>query len=234
MTKLPDRLNDNFAARVVIHTQAQPWIPSPTNGVERRPLDRIGAEVARATSLVKYDANSAFPPHVHSGGEEYLVVEGIFSDEDGDHIAGSYVRNPVGSKHAPHTKEGCTILVKLHQMPKAQQTTIVVDTNDIAFWQKTNNAGIEHCPLFSDTKSGETVEMITFQVGASLDTENVRNGEEIFVLEGQLEDQQGVYPQGTWIRNPDGLEHQLMSATGAKIWRKTGHLTQEALDLFKL
>jgi anti-sigma factor ChrR (cupin superfamily) len=44
------------------------------HGVERRMLDRIGDEVARATSIVRYASESRFSPHVHDGGEEFLVL----------------------------------------------------------------------------------------------------------------------------------------------------------------
>lgn len=35
--------------------------------------------------------------HTHVGGEEYLVLEGVFSDENADYPTGTYVRNPMGS-----------------------------------------------------------------------------------------------------------------------------------------
>ena len=56
-------INADFSQRVVIHTAEQGWQPSPQVGVERIPLDRIGAEVARATSLVRYAPGSTFPSH---------------------------------------------------------------------------------------------------------------------------------------------------------------------------
>jgi hypothetical protein len=65
-------------------------------GVERMMLDRIGDEVARATSLVRYAPNSTFSPHVHGGGEEFFVLEGEFGDEHRTYPAGTYVRNPIG------------------------------------------------------------------------------------------------------------------------------------------
>ncbi len=42
-------INADFAQRVVIATDTMPWVPSPQAGVERRMLDRVGGEVARAT-----------------------------------------------------------------------------------------------------------------------------------------------------------------------------------------
>jgi Anti-sigma factor len=52
------------------------WEASPTPGVDRIKLDRIGNEIARATSIVKYAANQSFPAHRHDGGEEILVLDG--------------------------------------------------------------------------------------------------------------------------------------------------------------
>jgi len=67
-------INADFSRRVVIHTEKMDWVDSPMAGVHRRMLDRIGDEVARATSIVKYDPESHFSPHVHTGGEESTVT----------------------------------------------------------------------------------------------------------------------------------------------------------------
>ena len=123
-----DLINADFTQRVVIPTETMPWIPSPQAGVERRMLDRIGGEVARATSLVRYAPQSRFSAHEHGGGEEFLVLEGVFSDEHGDYPAGVYVRNPVGSRHTPRSEPGCTMLVKLHQFRPGDSRRVVLDS----------------------------------------------------------------------------------------------------------
>jgi len=46
------RINADFSKRVVIFPDDHAWVDSPMPGVERMMLDRIGEEVARATSLV--------------------------------------------------------------------------------------------------------------------------------------------------------------------------------------
>jgi len=85
-------------------------------GVERWMLDRIGDEVARATSIVRYAANARFSAHTHGGGEEFLVLAGSFHDAHGDYLEGAYVRNPIGTSHAPWAgPEGAVLFVKLHQ-----------------------------------------------------------------------------------------------------------------------
>jgi anti-sigma factor ChrR (cupin superfamily) len=121
-------LHADLSQRAVVLTPTLAWIPSPMVGVERRLLDRNGDEVARATSVVRYAPGSHFEPHSHGGGEEILVLEGTFSDEHGDYATGTYLRNPVGSSHAPFSAEGCTILVKLRQMHPLDQQRIAIDT----------------------------------------------------------------------------------------------------------
>jgi anti-sigma factor ChrR (cupin superfamily) len=106
-------LHDDFSRRAVSLATDATWTPSPQAGVERRMLDRVGGEIARATSVVRYVPGSRFSRHVHGGGEEILVLEGVFSDETGDYPPGSYLRSPPGSSHAPFSVEGCVILVKL-------------------------------------------------------------------------------------------------------------------------
>ena len=95
------RLNADFTQRIVIRPGDTPWQASPSPGVTRRMLDRVGDEAARATSLVRYAPGSVFPAHEHPDGEEILVLEGVFTDEHGEHGPGTYLRNPDGSRHAP-------------------------------------------------------------------------------------------------------------------------------------
>ena len=70
-------VNSDFSLKAVIHTHAVSWEASPVPGISRKPLDRIGDEVARASTIVKYEANSAFTSHQHGAGEEILVLEGL-------------------------------------------------------------------------------------------------------------------------------------------------------------
>src|SRR4029453_8145250 len=109
------QLNADFSQRAVVHAAMLEWTRSPIAGVERRMLDRIGGEVARATSIVRYAPGSRFSRHTHSGGEEFFVLEGVFQDERGDYPAGSEVRNPPDSSHTPGSRPGCVIFVKLRQ-----------------------------------------------------------------------------------------------------------------------
>ncbi|MCT0213616.1 cupin domain-containing protein [Synechococcus sp. CS-1326] len=110
-------LHADLDQRVVLDTNSLPWTPSPMAGVDRRMLDRRGGEVARATSIVRYAPGSHFDRHIHGGGEEILVLEGVFQDDQGTYPAGSLLRNPPGSVHRPWSEAGCTIWVKTGHLP---------------------------------------------------------------------------------------------------------------------
>ena len=201
----PMELHADLSQRAVLDTNALAWMPSPMAGVERRMLDRRGEEVARATSLVRYAPGSRFERHVHGGGEEILVLEGTFSDEHGDYPAGTYLRNPVGSSHAPFSEKGCTILVKLQQMHPADQQRLV-----------------EVLPLHAF--GSEHVALVRWAPGTVFQPHGHPGGEEIFVLDGVFQDEHGTYPAGSWLRNPPGSVHRPWSEAGCTIWVKTGHL----------
>jgi quercetin dioxygenase-like cupin family protein len=128
-------LNADLSRPAAVDSETLDWIASPMAGVERRMLERDGDEVARATSLVRYAPGSSFTPHTHGAGEEFLVLDGVFSDETGDFAAGAYVRNPPGSWHTPSTGPGSTILVKLRQMPPEETVAVRLDTRNPALWR---------------------------------------------------------------------------------------------------
>lgn len=214
-------LNADFDKRVVIRAEDYSWVPSPAPGVERMMLDRIGDEVARATSLVRYKAGSKFDAHTHDGGEEFLVLEGTFQDENGDYPAGTYVRNPPGSKHAPHTDAGCTIFVKLRQFAADDGVQKALDTTTSPFLPGAV-PGLSVLPLHSH--GTESAALVRWAPGTRFAGHRHWGGEEIFVLEGTFQDENGDYPAGTWLRSPHLSFHQPFSDKGCLIYVKTGHL----------
>jgi anti-sigma factor ChrR (cupin superfamily) len=220
---MDELINADFTQRIVLATNDLPWTVSPQAGVERRFLDRVGGEVARATSLVRYAPRSVFPPHTHGLGEEFLVLDGVFSDEHGDYPAGTYVRNPPGSSHSPRTEPGCTILVKLRQMPRSESRRVVVDTGT-APWRRSNVAGHSQQVLYAAAETEEMVTLEKLAAGSALPSTRHEGGEEIFVLTGTLADDYGRHGAGAWIRNPAGSSSRLGSAEGAVFWAKRGHL----------
>ena len=217
------RLNADFSKRVVIRPEDHEWVASPMPGVERMMLDRIGDEVARATSLVRYAPNSTFSPHVHGGGEEFFVLEGTFGDDHGRYPAGTYVRNPVGTQHTPSIGEdGCLIFVKLHQFEQDDQQPVVMDTRN-AEWLPGLVPGLSVMSLHEF--EGEHVALVRWAPHTEFQAHTHWGGEEIFVIEGRFYDEHGEYPAGSWIRSPDQSRHSPYTREdGALIYVKTGHL----------
>ena len=215
------RINADFSKRVVVRPEDYTWAASPAAGVERMMLDRVGDEVARATTIVKFAPGSQFDAHTHGGGEEYLVLTGVFSDETGDFPAGSYVRNPIGTSHTPHTDEGCTILVKLHQFDADDTRQFHIDTTKAAF-NPGLVEGLTVLPLHS--AASENVALVRWAPGTRFNAHQHWGGEEIFVLEGTFQDEHGDYPKGTWLRSPHLSQHRPYSDEGCLIYVKTGHL----------
>ncbi|MDN3554368.1 cupin domain-containing protein [Halomonas maura] len=217
------RLNADFQARVVITPDQYRWVASPTPGVERMMLDRVGEEVARATSLVRYAPNSRFPRHEHGGGEEILVLEGEFADEHGNYPAGCYLRNPIGTSHAPRVGEqGATIFVKLHQFDAADTARLVIDTRD-GTWQAGRVEGVEVMALHD--VAGEHVALERWAPNTRLPCRAHPGGEEILVLEGRFHDEHGSYPAGSWLRSPPGSQHRPVTGEdGVLLYVKAGHL----------
>ena len=223
------RINADFDERVVIRPEDREWVASPAGGVERCMLDRIGDEIARATSFVRFAPGSSFDPHTHGGGEEFLVVEGTFSDESGDFPAGSYVRNPIGTSHKPHTDEGCTIFVKLHQFSPDDQAHFSINTSEETF-RPGLVPGLSVLPLHEH--GTEAAALVRWAPGTKFNPHTNWGGEEILVLEGTFEDEHGDYPAGTWIRSPHLSQHKPWSDEGCLIYVKTGHLAEPiGLDL---
>lgn len=217
------KLNSDFSQRVVVQPEDYQWVDSPMPGVQRMMLDRIGDEVARATSLVRYQPNSAFSAHTHGGGEEFLVLEGVFSDENGDYPAGTYVRNPIGTSHTPSIGEqGATIFVKLHQFADADSEQIIIDTQATQ-WLPGLVEGLQVMPLHS--YETEHVALVKWAPNTQFSHHSHWSGEEILVLDGVFYDEHGRYPKGSWLRSPHLSTHTpFTKGEGALIYVKTGHL----------
>ena len=217
-------LNADFSERAVVHAAQLDWVASPMAGVERRMLDRIGDEVARATSIVRYAPNSHFSPHVHGGGEEFLVLDGVFQDEHGDFPAGSYIRNPPTSSHTPGSADGCTIFVKLWQFDPDDRTQVRLETAGMDADPDRSRPGISVVPLFEDSQ--EQVRLETWYPGTAL-SEPVDGGLELLVLEGSFIEGGETFAPQSWLRLPvGGRLEALAGPKGCRLWVKSGHLDQ--------
>ena len=219
-------LNADFSQRVAVHAAKLPWTPSPMAGVDRRMLDRIGDEVARATSIVRYAPHSHFSPHTHGGGEDFLVLDGVFQDEHGDYPAGSYVRNPPTTRHTPGSEPGCVIFVKLWQFDPHDRTEVRIDTHKTTFTPASGRRGVEVMPLFQDAREEVRLEQWAPEARIEL---TLPQGAEFLVLSGGFEERGESFAAQSWLRLPPKATLQAKAgADGCRVWIKAGHLANVA------
>lgn len=212
-------LNADFTQRVVVHADQLDWQASPMQGVDRRMLDRIGQEVARATTIVRYAPGSHFSAHTHTGGEEFIVLDGVFQDEHGDFPAGTYVRNPPTSSHTPGSEPGCTIFVKLWQFDLADRTQL---RKDMVQELAAPVGGVATAMLHKDAR--ETVTYSHLDPGATLRAD-AAGGIELLVIDGTLTAGGDTLSKNSWLRLPEGDALTVTAGLeGAKLWMKSGHL----------
>lgn len=214
-------LNMDFTKPTAIKAEDMEWTPSLLPGVERRQLARENAESGHATSIVRYVPGSSFSEHVHGNGEEFLVIDGVFSDEGGHYGKGTYVRNPPGSRHAPYSKDGCTIFVKLCQMQPEGEPAIVAQIADIP-WRASQSKAHRVKPLFCNEH--ETVRLEMLKPGAVLIAQDQTLGLEILVLKGYLQAMNEVYGPFSWLRLPPGFDPNISTNNGCEFWAKRNHL----------
>lgn len=212
-------LNSDFSSRVVVHSDQLDWQPSPMQGVDRRMLDRIGGEVARATTIVRYAPGSKFSAHTHTGGEEFIVLEGVFQDEHGDFPAGTYVRNPPTSQHTPGSEPGCTIFVKLWQFDMEDRNQF---RKDMEAELAAPVDGVATAILHKDDR--ETVTYSHVEAGATL-ASKAEGGIEVLIISGTATSGSDDLSKNDWLRLPEGEALELTAGPdSAKVWIKSGHL----------
>lgn len=214
-------INGDLGKRVAADTAAMEWTPSPSRTVFRKRVHLVGPpESGQVTSVVRYEPGSTFHAHSHPDGEEIFVLEGVFSDEHGDWPAGTYLLNPEGFRHAPFSRDGCVLFVKLRQFPGREREHVALRTDALA-WQPAA-AGVAVRPLYVQAGFADTMRLERWSPGAALGSVVYPNGAELFVLEGSFRDADGEFARGAWLRLPPGAAHSPSTAEGCVLYIKEG------------
>jgi len=215
-------MNGDLTVRAVEDTGRMAWAPSPSGTVWRKRVHLVGPpEAGQVTSVVRYEPGSEFPAHDHPEGEEILVLEGVFSDEHGDWPTGTYLLNPEGFRHAPFSRPGCRLFVKLRQLPGAGREHVAIDTKALA-WEPTERPGVARRRLYEQAGFRDRMTLERWEAGAAPGPVRHAEGAELFVLEGSLADEHGSYAAGCWLRLPPGFEHTPHSDEGCTSYCKVG------------
>jgi anti-sigma factor ChrR (cupin superfamily) len=217
---MTESLNGDLSVRVSLDPQKMSWTPSPSGTVWRKRFHRVGpAESGQVTSLVHYEPGSRFPRHEHPEGEEILVLDGVFSDEHGDWPAGTYLLNPEGFSHAPFSRPGCELFVKLRQFPGRERQHVVIDTNAVTE-QPASEAGVSVRPLYSQTGFSDTMRLERWMPGTRVER-SLPLGAELFVVHGDLRSDVTLGGQ-SWLRLPAGSRFVAESTEGCVLYVKEG------------
>lgn len=217
-------LHGELGARAVVDTNEMTWQPSPSGTVLRKRLHLVGpAEAGQVTSLVRYLPGAEFPAHDHPEGEEIYVLEGTFSDHQGDAHAGTHLLNPEGFHHAPSSAPGCLIFVKLRQYGGDGRPQRWTESATLP-WEGTGLAGVERKTLFSEPRFPDVTCLERWSPDASPGTRELPGGAELFVIEGALIESGEELGAGSWLRLPVGSKLDASTRAGCLLYIKTGGL----------
>jgi anti-sigma factor ChrR (cupin superfamily) len=224
------QINGDLSTACSMDTGRMDWTPSPSGTVWRKRVHLVGPpEAGQVTSVVRYEPDSSFPTHEHPDGEEILVLEGVFSDEQGDWRAGTFLLNPEGFRHAPFSKKGCVLFVKLRQFSGTDRQHVAVDTNTLD-WQTGSAAGVMRKPLYTQDAYSDSMELEKWDAGVQPGTVSYPGGSEIFVIDGSFSDENGSYEAGHWLRFPVGAGHRPQTDSGCTLYIKRGGLSDLRSD----
>ncbi|CAD7923683.1 unnamed protein product [Amoebophrya sp. A120] len=248
------QLNTEKTKTVLVRTSDQEWLTtSLSSGVARRLIERKGGDIARATTVVKFGPDQTFPPHTHTGGEEFIVLDGHWRDKYGVFPKYTYIRNFIGSEHAPFIgSDGCKIMVKLCQMhptggkpakePEHKAWTGLTAAKVKAEGKQVAEIGgacvYHELELFSNGL--ETVKIMVLPKGqTSIHLPVPKNGQELFVVDGKMNSSLGEHNVDSWARLTEeklGKGGKLKVNTSASpcdvyLWSKEGHLKSKEIDL---
>jgi anti-sigma factor ChrR (cupin superfamily) len=216
----PFLLNMDFSKTVCLKTDEQISSNTLVEGVTRRYLERSAENTGHTTSFVTFSPNANHPQHIHTQGEEILVLEGVFSDEKGDYPARTYIRNPPGSYHTTFSKKGCKLFVKSEQFQEGDNQRLVIKPEDQQWRQ-----GIGGLKILSLHEFGtESSAFVAWPKNEVFQSHSHFGGEEIVVISGTFIDEHGEYPEGTWIRSPHLSKHFPRVEEETLIYVKVGHL----------
>lgn len=222
--RMSNTISGDLSIRASVDTNQMDWSPSPSGTVWRKRVHLVGpAESGQVTSVVRYEPNSTFLAHDHPDGEEILVLGGVFSDEHGNWPTGTYLLNPEGFRHAPFSKDGCMLFVKLRQFQGRQRHHIALDANVLS-WQTGTRSGVEVKPLYQQDGFLDTMRLERWAPDSVLGSLHYPTGAEYFVLDGRFTDESGNYEPGAWLRLPAGCNHQPRTTIGCILYIKEGGL----------
>jgi anti-sigma factor ChrR (cupin superfamily) len=104
---------------------------------------------------------------------------------------------------------------------------VVVNSDDLP-WVPSPSAQVQRRLLARNGEELATAtSVVQYAPGAVFPKHAHPQGEEIMVLDGLLQDEDGVYPAGTYIKNPHGSTHSPSSVGGCTLFVKLRQLDEK-------
>lgn len=218
--------NADFTAKAIEDPAIESWVGTNEDGVYAKLIEAVLSSEPRLTMLIKFEPGGFYDLRQHHGGEEFLVLEGELNDANGIYETGCYVRNPRGTQHILTSSNGCILFAKLGEFAETDEEHRVISTLDESLWLPGPVEATRVIPLhMHDCRS---VLMIRWHESARFKPGIDPQGEEIYVIAGELRDDTNSYTTGTWIRNPVKEWHHWEASKGTIIYYKNGHFPKPA------
>ncbi len=213
-------LNADLMQRIVLSVAKLPW--EPVNGAPgTQCLLSCDENLNASTRIVRYEAGTTFSWQTHAQKREILVLEGEFMNENDVYPAGTYLKTSPDWTPARKSVNGCTLLIKTLHTEDSNRKCIVIRPFERR-WHAGLVPGLEVLAL--DQTGITHTALVRWAPETYFSKHQHCGGEEIFVLQGTFQDENGDYSSGTWLRNPHMSAHQPYSKMGCLIFVKVGHL----------
>jgi anti-sigma factor ChrR (cupin superfamily) len=212
-------LHGDLATRVVVHPRELCWSPA-IDGVSFKRLDCTSAAPRIGTTLIKLEPGARLAEQRHRVSQDLFCLAGSWSDDAGAYGPASFVHHPAGSIVAACSDGGALLLGKTRHGPSCDARIVVETTAGV--WQPALLAGLRIMMLHQH--GVVRVALLSFPAGARIAEHDHPQGEEFYVLDGGLEDEQGSYGQGTWVRQPRASRHAVHSEDGCTMFSISGHM----------
>ena len=101
---------------IIVDTRNTAYEPYGSYGLSAESMKWLPVRIDEATGvgcyMLRIEPGGTSVPHIHIGGEHFLMIEGELVDDDGTVFkAGDFVSFAPGTSHSSYSPKGCTVAV---------------------------------------------------------------------------------------------------------------------------
>lgn len=201
-------VNSDLTKFTVVCADDVAWETTEIEGIHCKTLERVlDTGLARETCLYKLDPGATFPSETLDERIEVFVIYGKFSDGTTEVGKYNYLRIPPGSKVQFRSETGCVIFFRRREERGSGGTRFSIDIGDSSNFEAWGERGSEKVPLEDPTEPSVGAWVGRMIPDLHIPNHDHANGEEIFILEGVIEDEYCAAGPRTWLRFPIGFRH---------------------------